>query len=36
MMKMNARTVVGTGEKGLLYDPRSELLLGGSARVVPG
>ena len=27
-MKMKARTVVGTGEKSLLSDPRSELGLG--------
>ena len=31
---MKARTVVGRGEKDPLCDPGSELLLGGSARVV--
>ena len=33
---MKARTLVGRGEKGLLSDPESELLLGGRARVVRG
>ena len=30
---MKARTVVGRGEEGPLWDPGSELLLGGRARV---
>ena len=33
-IKMNARTVVGSGAEGPLCKPRSELLLGGRARVV--
>ena len=33
-IKMKARTVVRRGEEGPLCDPGSELLLGGSARVV--
>ena len=33
---MKARTVVGMGEEGPLYDPGSELLLGGKVRVVRG
>ena len=35
-INMRARTVAGRGEKGSLCDPGSELLLGGSARVVRG
>ena len=31
-MKMKARAVVGMGEEGPLHDPRSELLLGESAK----
>ena len=34
--KMKARTVVRRGEKGPLCDAGSELLLGGSTRVVRG
>ena len=34
--KNEARTVMGRGEEGPLCDPGSELLLGGSARVVRG
>ena len=32
--RMKTRTVVGRGEKGMLSDPGSELLLGGRARVL--
>ena len=35
-LKMKARTVVGRGEEGPLCDPGSELLVGGSTRVVRG
>ena len=35
-IKMKARTVVGREDEGPLCDPGSELLLGGSARVVRG
>ena len=35
-IKMKARAEVGRGEEGLLCDPGSELLLGGSVRVVRG
>ena len=35
-IKTKARTVVGREEEGSLCDPESELLLGGSARVVRG
>ena len=34
--KTKARTVVDKGEDGPRYDPGSELLLGGRARVVRG
>ena len=34
--KMKARAEVGREEEGPLCDPGSELLLGGSARVVRG
>ena len=35
-VKIKARAEVGREEEGPLCDPRSELLLGGSARVVRG
>ena len=35
-IKMKARAEVGRGEEDPLCDPGSELLLGGSARVVRG
>ena len=35
-IKMKARAEVGREEEGPLCDPGSELLLGGSARVVRG
>ena len=35
-VKMEARAEVGREEEGPLCDPGSELLLGGSARVVRG
>ena len=34
MMKMKARTVVGTGKEGPLCDPKPELLLEGRATAV--
>ena len=36
MVKMKARAEVGREEDGPLFEPGSELLLGGSARVVRG